>query len=305
MTTPSEVTPEHSRGESTSIRRDPGAGLSPEHTARYWGREGLLDTVLGALATAGKDLDRLSVEDLAATDQFHGGGRPATLRLAELAGLAGLAGVREGADGAPRQVLDVGGGLGGPARTLAHRFGCVVTTIDLTPSYVEVARELTRRVGLQDRVTHHVGDAIDLPFAERTFDLVWTMNTGMNIADKEALYRGFHRVLRPGGTLAFQEPMAGEQSPPHFPLMWAVDASMSFLLPAGELRAVVAAAGFDEVVWELVTETTSSGNAPPPPPHAVQRLIMGDERLAAIAAAQRRNLDEDRIATVHAVFRKR
>ncbi len=297
MTSPSEVSPEPSRGESTSNRRNNGPDQSPDHTAQYWEREGLLGTVLGALAAAGKDLDHLGVEDLAATDQFHGGGRPATLRLAELAGFVNPA------DG--RAVLDVGGGLGGPSRTLAHRFGCVVITIDLTPSYVEVATELTRRVGLTDRVSHQVGNATDLPFADETFDMVWTQNTGMNIADKEALYRGFHRVLRPGGMLAFQEPMAGEHTPPHFPLMWADDAAMSFLRAPAEMRTLVADAGFDEVAWELVTETPSSGNAPPPPPHAVQRLIMGDERLAAIAAAQRRNLEEGRIATVHAVFTKR
>lgn len=279
----------------------------PVHTSRYWGRDGLVETVLGALAAAGKDLDHLQVDDLAATDQFHGGGRPATLRLAQLAGLTEPTDGSEGGVGAPagRRVLDVGGGLGGPARTLAHRFRCVVVTVDVTPSYVEVARELTRRVGLEGQVTHQVGDALDLPFEPGTFDLVWTQNTGMNITNKEALYRGFHRVLRPGGTLAFQEPMAGPAGPPHFPLMWADDASTSFLRSPQEMRGLIEGAGFEEVAWELVSEATSSGNTPPPPPHAVQRLIMGDERLALIAAAQRRNLDEGRIATVHAVFRRR
>lgn len=269
--------------------------------AQYWGRADLTRVVLDALRAAGKDLDHLSVDDLAATDQFHGGGRPATLRLAELAGLTGAEGAG-GAGGAARRVLDVGGGLGGPARTLASRFGCVVTVIDLTESYVEVARELTARVGLADRVTHQVGDALDLPFDDGAFDVVWTQNSGMNIADKERLYGGFHRVLRPGGTLAFQEPLAGEVSPPHYPLMWADDPAMSHLLAPEAMRSLVAGVGFAERVWELVTESTSSGNAPPPPPHAVQRLIMGDDRLAAIAAANRRNLDEGRSATVHAVF---
>jgi len=264
-------------------------------TAQYWQRADLVRIVLDALAAAGKDLDRLGVDDLAATDQFHGGGRPATLRLAELAGLAA----------APGRVLDVGGGLGGPARTLAARFGCSVTAIDLTESYVEAARELTARVGLADRVTHLVGNALELPFEDGTFDVVWTQNSGMNIADKTTLYRGFHRVLRAGGTLAFQEPLAGPAGEPHYPLMWADEPSLSFLWPAEELRALVAGLGFDEQVWELVNEAAAIANAPAPPPHAVQRLIMGDERLAAIAAANRRNLDEDRIATVHAVFRRR
>lgn len=278
--------------------------------ADYWQRPGLADQILAALSGAGKDIDNLSVDDLAATDQFHGGGRPATLRLAELAGLT--APTEPGGPPSPRaarRVLDVGGGLGGPARTLASRFGCVVTVVDLTESYVEAARELTARVGLSDRVTHRVGDALSLDLAtldpeaagQGGFDLVWTQNSGMNIADKAALYAGFHRVLRPGGTLAFQEPAAGAASPPHFPVMWADDASQSFLLPPAEFRALVAATGFDERVWEVATEQASGANAPPPPPHAIQRLIMG-ERLADIQAASRRNLDEDRVATIHAVF---
>lgn len=266
-------------------------------TAQYWHRDDLLAAVLDALEQAGKDLERLTVEELAATDQFHGGGRPATLRLAELAGL------HEPVTSA-RRVLDVGGGLGGPARTLASLFGCEVAAVDITPSYVEVAQHLTELVGLDDRVTHHVGDALDLSFDDKSFDLVWTQNSGMNIADKETLYRGFHRVLRPGGLLAFQEPLAGDVTPPHFPLMWADDPSTSFLLPSDELRTTVAAAGFEEVAWQFVTESTSSGTAPPPPPHAVQLLVMGPERLAAIQAAGRRNVEEGRVAMVHAVFRR-
>lgn len=268
-----------------------------DSAAQHWHRDDLLAAVLDALEQAGKDLDRLTVEELAATDQFHGGGRPATLRLAELAGLHEPATV-------PRRVLDVGGGLGGPARTLASLFDCEVAAVDITPSYVEVAQRLTELVAMGDRVTHHVGDALDLSFDDGSFDLVWTQNSGMNIADKEALYRGFHRVLRPGGLLAFQEPMAGDVTPPHYPLMWADDPSTSFLLPPDELRATVAAAGFEEVAWQFVTESTSSGTTPTPPPHAVQLLVMGPERLAAIQAAGRRNVEERRVAMVHAVFRR-
>ncbi len=273
-----------------------------ETTARYWGRTDLVRIVLDALQAAGKDLDRLDVDDLAATDQFHGGGRPATVRLAELAGFASRSG--PDAPGTGLQVLDVGGGLGGPARTLAARYGCTVTVIDLTASYVEAAQELTARVGYDERVTHLVGDAVDLPFEDDSFDVVWTQNSGMNIADKATLYRGFHRVLRPGGILAFQEPLAGPAGDPHYPLMWADRPELSFLWRDHALRALVAGVGFEEQVWELVSEAAAIATAPAPPPHAVQRLIMGDERLAAIAAANRRNLAEDRIATVHAVFRK-
>ncbi len=253
--------------------------------------------MLDALAAAGKDLDNLTEIDLAVSDHFHGGGRPATLRLAALAGLD--------QHDESRRVLDVGGGLGGPARTLAALSGCHVTVIDLAPSYVEAARMLTAKVGCQDTVSHQVGDALALPFGDGEFDVVWTQNSGMNIADKDTLYRGFHRVLRSGGTLAFQEPVAGAASPPYFPLMWADDASMSHLLSGTELRDLVAATGFDEVAWNDVSETATSAAAPPAPAHGVQRLIMGDERLEAVQAAGRRNLAEDRIGMVHAVFRKR
>src|SRR5262245_51586721 len=139
----------------------------------YWGRDGLGQTILEVLAASDKDLDALTVDELAPLDQFHGGGKAATVRLARLAGL------RPG-----MQVLDVGGGLGGPARTLATEFGCHVTVIDLTESYVRAAEVLTRHMGLADRVTHQVGNAVELPFGNGTFDLVWTQNSGMNIAAK-------------------------------------------------------------------------------------------------------------------------
>lgn len=163
----------------------------------YWEREHLGEAILAALAAAGKDLDRLTVDDLAVTDHFHTGGKAASLRLARLVGAApGL------------RVLDVGGGLGGPARMLAAEFGCRVTVVDLTESFVRAGRMLTGRLGLDDRVRHHVGDALALPFDAASFDVVWTQNSGMNIADKERMYAGFARVLRPGGLLALQEPMA-------------------------------------------------------------------------------------------------
>jgi ubiquinone/menaquinone biosynthesis C-methylase UbiE len=257
----------------------------------------LVQTVLDALVAAGKDLDRLDVDDLSATDQFHGGGRVVTDRLAERAGLDRL----EPGNSPPR-VLDVGGGLGGPARVLAAHYGCVVTTIDLTPSYVEVACVLTAKVGLQDRVEHLVGDALELPFDDEAFDVVWTQNTGMNIADKETLLRGFHRALRLGGTFAFQEPMAGPGGPLNFPVMWADDASSSFLRPPNEMRDLITRLGFQVRSWDDVSESIVTSGMPPP--HSAQRTIMGDQRLASVAAAGQKNLAEGRLVTVHGVFTK-
>jgi SAM-dependent methyltransferase len=260
----------------------------------YWEREQLAESLLAALAAAGKDLAALTVDDLAVTDQFHGGGKVVTLRLARL--LGAKPGLR---------VLDAGGGLGGPARTLAVEFGCHVTVVDLTESFVRAGRMLTARLGLDGRVQHQLGNALDLPFEQGAFDVVWTQNSGMNIEDKPALYRGFHRVLRPGGLLALQEPMAGPVAPLIFPLMWARDASSSFLRPPAEMRAVIAQAGFRERVWDDVTaETAGPATAAAIPAHSAQRLIMG-AALDEIISAGHRNRAEGRIVSVQAVFERR
>ena len=262
-------------------------------SASHWERERLAESILASLATAGKNVDALTIDDLAITDQFHGGGKPATTRLARLFGAT-----------PGQRVLDVGGGLGGPARTLAVEYGCRITVVDLTESFVRAARVLTGRLGLDDRVSHHVGDALDLRFDTGAFDVVWTQNSGMNIADKARLYAGFHRVLRPGGLLALQEPMAGPVQPPIFPLMWATDTAQSFLRPPDEMRALIAAAGFAERAWEDVTaETAAPATAESIPAHSAQRLIMGDA-LDAIIRANHRNRAEGRMVSIQAVFER-
>jgi SAM-dependent methyltransferase len=259
----------------------------------YWGRDGLAQALLDLLVAAGKNLDALTVDDLAPLDQFHGGGKAATVRLARLAG------VQQG-----MRVLDVGGGLGGPARTLAVEFGCDVVVVDLTESYVRAAEALTARLGLSGRVAHHVGNALGLPFDDGAFDVVWTQNSGMHIAAKERLYVGFHRVLRSGGRLALQEPMAGPVQPPIFPVMWAPDAATSFLRVPVEMRVLIEAAGFHTCAWDdVTTEVAGSGPDAVVPTYSIQALVMGDA-LTEITQAGRRNRDEGRIVMVQAVFER-
>lgn len=278
-------------GEPRGIFKSTAEDIFERAMTDHWGREHLAESILDALATAGKNLDALTMDDLAVTDQFHGGGKPATTRLAKLCG------VRPGL-----RVLDVGGGLGGPARTLAAEYGCRVTVLDVTESYARAGRMLTARLGLEDRVRHGVGDALALPSNDGAFDLVWTQNSGMNLADKERLYAGFHRVLRRGGVLALQEPMAGPTQPPVFPLMWADDAGTSFLRPPDAMRALIARAGFVERVWDDVTDDIAGpATAEAIAAHSAQRLIMG-ARLEAILRSNHRNRTERRIVSVQAVF---
>jgi len=259
----------------------------------YWERDGLLEKMLAALRAAGRNVDALTVDDLAPSDHFHGGGKTATDRLARLAGFK--PGTR---------VLDVGGGLGGPARTLAAEHGCQVTIVDLTESYVRTGEALTARLELQDRVTHRQGDALALDVPPASFDAVWTQNSGMNIADKGRLYAGFARALKPGGLLVIQEPMAGPVQPVVFPVMWARDAAGSFLRPPDEMRAVMETAGFRVRTWDDVSEVaTGPANAAAIPAYAAPRLIMGDA-LDAIIAAQQRNRAERRILMIQAVLER-
>lgn len=257
----------------------------------YWGRQGLERAILDALAATGKDIGRLTIDDLAPADQFHSGGKNSTVRLARLAGL------KPGA-----RVLDVGGGLGGPARTLAAEFGCRVIVVDPTESYVHTGEALTARLRLTDRVTHRVGDALALDTAGEVFDVVWTQNSGMNIADKERLYAGFARVLRPSGLLALQEPMAGPVQPPIFPVMWAPDATTNFLRAPDAMRAVMEAAGFRVSVWDDVTaELAGPSTGASVPAHAIQRIVMGNA-VDEITRAGQRNRDERRIVMTQAVL---
>jgi SAM-dependent methyltransferase len=270
------------------------SGSDARGTNAYWGRDGLERKILDALAAAGKNVDALTIDDLAPADQFHGGGKGATERLARLAGLK-----------ADTRVLDVGGGLGGPARTLAAQFGCRVTLVDLTETYVRAGAALTARLGLADRVTHRVGDALALDVGGEPFDVLWTQNSGMNITDKERLYAGFARVLRAGGLLVLQEPMAGPVQPVVFPVMWARDASASFLRPPDSMRAVIDTAGFEVRAWDDVTaEIAGPGSAAAIPAHSVQRIIMG-EAIDAIVRAGQQNREERRIVMIQAVLERR
>ena len=152
----------------------------------HYTRGGLADTLLAALEAAGKDTAKLSLDDLAPIDEFHSRGRDATL---ELAGLARLM--------PETRVVDLGCGLGGPARRLAKVFACRVTGLDLTPEYVEVANLLAERTGLESRVAFVQGDACDTAFDDASFDVVWSQHAAMNIPDKAKLYSEAARLLKP------------------------------------------------------------------------------------------------------------
>jgi hypothetical protein len=109
-------------------------------------------------------------------------------------------------------------------------------------------------------------------------------------------------MLRLGGLLALQEPMAGPVQPVVFPVMWARDAAASFLRGPGEMRAVIEAAGFQVRAWDDVTaEAVGPSTGGSGPAHSIQRIVMG-QALDAIVRAGQRNREEQRIVMVQAVL---
>lgn len=256
--------------------------------------------ILGALAKLGKAGERLELDDLAAVSEFHIRGRQSTRELAQLAGLQrGM------------EVLDLGAGIGGPARTLAAEFGCQVTGIELTESFYQTAVLLNRRTGLEKQVRFQQGDMTDMPFEAGSFDVVWSQHVQMNIPDKAQLYREVQRVLKPGGRFALYEICAGDGGSNYFPVPWATDNAISFLLSPAEMQRLLEAAGFKSIIWNdnspaalawyrEVTENMRSRPADAPPPVGLN-LLMG-ENFPQKFRNLGQNLEEDRIRVVQAVL---
>jgi sarcosine/dimethylglycine N-methyltransferase len=248
--------------------------------------------LLAAIRVAGLNPDqRLSPEDLAPLDHFHTGGLAASRELMQLAQI-----------GADDRVLDIGAGLGGPARMLASARGCRVDCLELSPDYCAGAALLNRLTGLADQITVHRGSALDLPFPVGSFDVVWMQNVAMNIADKRGLYEEIRRVLKPGGRYAFQELAAGQGATTYFPLPWATDPADSFLAPAATTRAMLDDVGF---VAEHFEDTSDAQLARTIPDQAHTALTLGVfvDNLTQKAANARRSLQEGQVRLVRGVFR--
>ncbi len=251
--------------------------------------------ILAGLRAAGLDPDRrLSPEALGALDHFHTGGMRASRELLDVAK------IRPG-----DRVLDIGAGLGGSARLIASTVDCHVDCIEMSPDYCAGARLLDRLTGLEDRIGVHEGSALALPFADRSFDVVWMQNVGMNIEDKQALYAEIARVLKPGGRYAFQEMAAGELPTTHFPLPWAAGPADNFLVAADDMRALLEASG---LTAELLEDTSAihlgrtAANATPAAPGQLGLGVFVDN-LAQKAANARRALEEGQVRLVRGVFR--
>ena len=253
----------------------------------------LADAIAKNLQGAGKDLKTLTTADLAIVDEFHIRGRKATLELAEQMKLK-----------ADSHVLDIGSGLGGPARALVETYGCRVTGIDLTQAFCDAATAMSDWVGLLKRVEFRQGDATNLPFADKQFDAAMTIHVAMNIAAKDKMYAEARRVVKPGGIFAVYDVLQGEGGEVLYPVPWARDLSISHLTTPDEMKSLLVGAGFklldtqdstdeSQSFFEKMTAQMAKTGSPP----VAWRLFLGDD-FAVMARNQVRNVTERRIRTV-------
>jgi SAM-dependent methyltransferase len=206
--------------------------------AEHYRRPQLEETILGALKRAGIDTQKLAATDLAMMDEFHVGGLEATKAFAEFMGLKpGM------------HVLDVGCGIGGPARYFAAEHGVRVVGIDLTEEFVRTAESLTKLVHLEKAASFEQGSALATPFKAGSFDAAYMFHVGMNVADKNALFQDVARVLKPGARFSIYDLMRTSDAPIGYPVPWAVSGETSFVVHIEGYRQALAAVGF-EVVHE-------------------------------------------------------
>ncbi|MGF6782129.1 class I SAM-dependent methyltransferase [Paraburkholderia sp. GAS334] len=263
---------------------------------------GLTDRLKIALTVLGPEDQRLTPQQLGALDQFHTRGLAATAELARLAEIT-----------ADMSVLDVGSGVGGPARFLAATCGCRMTGIDLSEPFVDAARYLTRRTGQSEQVSFHTASALELPFDGSHFDAVLLQHVAMNISDRARLYKEIERVLKPCGRFATYDVVpqgdflrgAPNGSEPYYPVPWARTPATSFLLTADATREAIEQAGFRTLAWQDDTEAAKAwftqlrASGPPPSPNL--GVVMGPD-FAELTANLGRNLLERRLGILTAVF---
>jgi ubiquinone/menaquinone biosynthesis C-methylase UbiE len=259
----------------------------------------LWQKIEAGLKAAGKDLNSLTLDDLAPIDEFHTRGRAATRELADMANLK------------PSDlVLDVGCGLGGTARYLAENYKCCVKGIDLTEAYITAGTKLTESARLSDRVELVCCSALDLPYEDEWFDIVLTQHVQMNIVDKHRFYAEIDRVLKPGGRFIFHDVFLCSDKPPLYPVPWAEDESVSAMIPEEQGRSIIEEMGLAVEQWtarvpesvkffERVISRIEAKGLPPLGIH----LILGDNAEDKLRN-HARNLSENRLSAVMGKARK-
>ena len=267
---------------------------------RHYTHGGLVRAIIDGLAALGKTPQSVAIDDLGPVDEFHIGGRSATEEL-----------MRQLELGPDLHVLDVGSGLGGPARFVASRYGCRVTGIDLTTEFVETARALSEWTGLAAQLRFHHGSALDTPFADAEFDRAYMLHVGMNIPDKRALFTEVARVLKRGGIFAVYDVMRTGDAPLTFPVPWAATPEVSALATPDAYKTALRASTFELLAernrrafaiefFEALRERMAKAGGPPP---LGLHLVMGQDSATKIRNMMA-NIEQGAIAPVELIVRR-
>lgn len=243
----------------------------------HYHKEGLFEEILARLENQNIDLAHVNRCDIAGVDEFHVRGAAVSKELAATIDIDG------------KTVLDMGSGLGGPCRMLADVFNCTATGIDLSPEFVRTANALSKLVGLEDKTFFIQGNATRLPFEDNSFDVVWTQHVQMNIPDKSKFYGEAYRVLKPGGHFLYYDIFRKDDGAIQYPMPWASQESLSFLIKNGEMAQIVEDLGLKpisktdqteagiEFFTSLLEKIKEYG-----PPKIGLNLIMGDSTVSKL-----------------------
>jgi SAM-dependent methyltransferase len=267
--------------------------------ADHWDRGDVYGLIVSALNKMSKPLEDLTVEDLAPVDHFHARGFPATVELADRLPIK-----------AHQHIIDIGCGLGGPARYIAQRFQCSVSGVDITESFVEAANKLTALVRMEGQVKIEHGDGQRLAYPDAYFDGAYTQHVTMNVADRPRFFAEAYRVLKPGAFFALTEHGLGAKGDPHYPVPWSADGSGSYLVTPSETRAFLEKAGFEDIVvedtgdkyiagYKMAMERAATGALPPLGTH----ILMGETALQKTRNAAR-NVEEGRTHPIQLICRR-
>lgn len=267
--------------------------------ADQWGRGDVYGLIVSALNKMSKPLESLTIEDLAPVDHFHARGLPATIELADRLPIK-----------AGQHILDIGCGLGGPARYMANRFQCKVSGLDITEPFVVAANKLTALLRMESTVRIELGDGQRLPYPDSHFDGAYTQHVTMNVADRRKFFAEAYRVLKPGAFFALTEHGLGPKGNPHHPVPWSADGSGAYLVTPSETRAILEKTGFEGIVVEdtgskyaagyrIAIEKAEKGALPPLGIH----ILMGETALQKTRNTLR-NIEEGRTHPIQLICRK-
>ncbi len=271
-----------------------------EQVARHYDHGALIEAIEAGIRRIGKTTETITVDDLAGVDEFHVGGRRASIDFFSQLGFS-----------ASDHLLDIGCGLGGAARYVASALGARVSGIDLTEDYIEAGEEMNAWTGLSDKIDLHEGNALDLPFASGAFDGAYMLHVGMNIEDKNTLFRGVSNCLKPGAVFGVYDIMRTGGGELTFPVPWAATPATSFVSAPDQYTTALQAAGFEiiatrerrQFALDFFAQMTAHADAPDGPPPLGLHILMGmsiKAKMKNIIA----NIEAGMIAPVEMIARK-